>query len=187
MKNIKEVKFFMVRKLRFSNLRNRVRSLKYRTPLNKVFLSAKINNTEPKNINSRRRKRIKRIILFATLTVAIGGICYYRVPLKAKLLTIWAKLVKTQSNEPAIDSTIQPKNRSQYYKVALLAVAILGAVLINNSSDSSIDKSEIAVTSSRWKRGPIEPDPPFVLIAAIIDFIIMWRGTYDFYRLFGLL
>ena len=164
----------MIFRRRCSKLANRVSSLKHYTPLNKVFLNAKINDDEPKNMNSRQRKRIKRIIIFATLTVVIGSLCYYGAPLKAKLLTIGAKLLKNQSTEPAIDSTIQPKNRSQYYKFAILAVLVLGVGLISDSSNSSTDKAEIAVTSSFWKKGPLYPEPPHVLPVAIVEFIALF-------------
>ena len=157
-------------KKKLSRIHQKLSSLKNRTKFNSVRLHAKLNDSEPKKFNLRRRKRVRRILLFATLAVAVGSIWYYQTPIRTCLLKLAVKLNKESSPDLNTDSTINTNKRSRYSKFLLIALIFVASCLISDKSEIDIsDKSNIEIKS------PIQRDPdwpekhPFILIIVILE------------------
>ena len=67
-------------------------SYRSKTRFNKFLLTAKLDKTRKSNLNLRRRKKLRRILILAGLCFAIGSVAYLHIPSRTLILKTGSKL-----------------------------------------------------------------------------------------------
>lgn len=151
-----------------------IQSIKKLSRKGKLKLQRKLEND-----SLGRTKRVKKIILIATMAVAIGSLCYAYRPSRRFILTIGSKVFKSKQIHTNTE-IVKPKEPSTRNQITIILLSTLILTFVKFSLVKSEVIEEVPLSASQVA---INEDNPAGLFAGMGVFTILLKLVTEFYKI----